>query len=163
MKLSVLIADHFETLSSGKILALGLFPDRVVVINLPLQADGTPPAPPYAVELSILCCFTELSSEVADLHLEVIPPEGGKPIARITVPQAAMDQGRSFNVIGKIAPLLASSSGFYAVKANMGKETAADQFELRIQFPVPAADTAGKPPRPKPARKVARRQKRALT
>lgn len=130
MKLTLLLADHFESLASGKILGLGLFPDRVVLV------DPAPPGQRLGIDLCVLCCLTELPAHPADVLVELVAPGEDKAQAGLTLPNVAIPAGRSCNIISKYAPLLVGTGGMYTVRVEMAGQQVSDQFEVRVR-PVP--------------------------
>lgn len=134
MKLKILVADQFEGLVSGKMLAMGLFADGVIVLNPGKLPDGTVEPAPYSVNLAVLCTLTDLPSSPAEGSIEIFaPPPDSERVAHLGLGPVSAKPGRSLSVSGRLMPFLAPRAGSYTVRARVGEAEATDAFEVRIE------------------------------
>lgn len=132
MNMLLHIADHFDTLASGKTLAVGLFADRVVVMHV--AADAAPPsaALPYGCDLALLLTLTSAPAGPLQGQLRVIPPGAGEPVAAIEFNAVAGGPGLSVSVMTRLRPLLVPQAGTYTVEVTAAGQTLASSFEVRV-------------------------------
>ena len=60
MKIDLYVADVIELLASGKLVAMGLFPDRKIVLNVPHDAPDPSDEMPYGVNLTLCITISNL-------------------------------------------------------------------------------------------------------
>lgn len=133
MKLNLYVADEFRTLEGGKTLAIGLFTDRVVVLNIPRDAPPPSQDMPYGLPLSLLACLVDLPAAEVKGSMKVLPPTGD---AVMSVPSVAGkgSVGGSTNMIFRFDPFLMTGEGKYtAVLTFEGLAELSETFELRIR------------------------------
>lgn len=154
MRTELFIADHFDTLASGKTVAMGLFADRVVV----LQPDSKVPAPapelPHALDLDMMVTVLRAPRPGATGRLTITPPGQDMPVVDFALPAITLPTGHSANLIFRLRPLLMPRVGKYKVRVQFGD--AVNEHTLEIRRPLPLQTTA---PSAEPA-PVARRPAR---
>ena len=143
MKIEFYLADFIETLVSGKLVAVGLFTDRVILLNVPFDVPDASKDAPYAFNLSAaLCPLVEPGDHSLSVAVEYPGGDRGPtapPQSFTTLP------GRRINIVVPMNPLLVPMAGEFALIATVdGKETRLP-FELRVQrLPRPeGAPTSG--------------------
>jgi hypothetical protein len=163
MHLRIHIADHFDTLATGKVLAVGLFSDRVVLLNLPADAPEPTSEIPFAFDLDLLITLTGPIAEPSACDIRILAPGMAQPVAHLHMPSLQIAGGSSTNITSKLRPLLVTQPGIFTVEASCGGETAQDTFEVRLQrLPQSEAPPIGSPPvqaaaaKPKPRRRPAK-------
>lgn len=150
MRLQLLIADHFDTLANGKVVALGLFTDRVVVMNLPADMAAPTVEMPFGLDLGLLLTLSDTVLNGADAEVSIHPPGGLPSVAVIRMAGLSVNPGASANLLTKLQPLIIPCPGVYEVQVKVGGQVMTDSFEVRI-VPLPAA-TAAQPVATLPAR-----------
>jgi len=76
VKLILYIADEFKTLEGGKTLAIGLFTDRVVVLNVPSNIPAPTREVPYGIPLGLLACVMDTPATELTGSVSITPPSG---------------------------------------------------------------------------------------
>lgn len=133
MKLILYVADEFKTLEGGKTLAVGLFTDRVVVLNIPQSTPPPSQEMPYGVPLGILACLTDLPKAELTGSMTINPPSG-KPVISVLACTAKGSIGGATNLSFRFDPFLMTDEGVYTlVFAFEGFENLSETFELRIK------------------------------
>lgn len=141
MHCELFIADHFDTLASGKVLAVGLFTDRVVVLRPGQGAPEATAETPYAHELSLLLMLKDLPPGKHVSRMTVSPPGANKPPVELRLPELELPAGQSANLIVKLAPLLVPRAGDFEVNVHVGDERQTLTFEVRIDAALVAPKT----------------------
>lgn len=132
MKLILYVADEFKTLEGGKTLAIGLFTDRVVVLNVPREVPAPSQEMPYGVPLGILACLVDLPKTELTGSMHVKPPSG-PTVMHVPNISAKGPVGGSANLACRLDPLVMPQEGIYtAVLAFDGFDSLSETFELRI-------------------------------
>lgn len=132
MQLHLLIADHFETLASGKVLAVGLFTDRVVVMQVPAEEPDPSPKVPYATDLGLLLTLSDAPATQLEVEVRILPPGGGQAVGIAPFGGLRITGGHSVNILTKLKPMLVPQAGVFTVEAQVGDETLRASFEIRI-------------------------------
>lgn len=132
MQLHLLIADHFDTLANGKMLALGLFTDRVVVMHVPAETPDPTPEIPYALELGLLLTLTNAPTTPIHGEVRIVAPGSGPPVGNLRFDALSIRSGDSANILTKLKPLLVPHAGTYTVEVHAGDEVLSANFEVRI-------------------------------
>lgn len=166
MQFHLQIADHFDTLANGKVLALGLFADRVVVMRVPAEAPEPTAELPYAVDLGLLLTITDAPPTPLQGEVRIVPPGGGAPIRVLPISGLSIGAGRSANILAQLKPLLVPQAGVFTVEAHVGDEVLGASFEVRIirlastaPSDVEVAPNAEAPPQPPSAPSAPKRRR----
>lgn len=133
MKFLLYVADEFRTLEGGKTLAVGLFTDRVVILNIP--GDAPPPSleMPYGLPLGLLACVADLPEAEMKGSMKILPPTG-EAVMSVPSVTAKGSKGGSTNLVFRFDPFLMTGEGIYtAVLAFDGCGELSETFELRIR------------------------------
>lgn len=172
MRLRLYLADHFDTLVSGKQLAVGLYPDLVVVMSPSPDAPQPTPEVPYAMDMGLMLTLSGLPVGQSVGELRVLPPGlPDRPVLKSGFVCHAAEAGSAVNVTLQARPLLIPAVGTYSVQVTIGAEVLQDEFEVRIRpadgipavmvQPLPPEPAAAPVPAPAPA--AATRKRRART
>ena len=131
MKGLLYVADNFQTLQDGKVLAVGLYADKVVVMNIPIDAPEPSAELPFGISLGLLVCLLELPAADVSGHISILPPSGHAmaPPMSFAVPAQA---GRSANIVLATNPFLVSEPGVYQVVVDIADLHIAESFEIRM-------------------------------
>lgn len=141
MHCELFIADYFERLVTGKMLAVGMYPDRTIVLQVPAETSPPSNEQPYASDLSILLTLQDVPDGQHDSHVVIRPPGDGEPSQPLRLPTIKAVSGKSLNVIVNLKPLVIPSAGRYGVELHVGEEVATCHFEARIAPLTPASST----------------------
>lgn len=117
----LLVADQFRTEQGGKILAIGLYADGVVVI----PSDAPPPTPemPLGIELSLLVTISGVAGKGP-----VLVQLGNKPAREMNVELRPFGAA---NLVLNLQPLLVESFGRKVLTVTFAGETHELSFEVR--------------------------------
>lgn len=166
VKFSLYIADRFEAMQNGKLLAVGLFADKTVVLNAALDAPDPTLELPFGVPLSILLSLHALDSqEQLRGSCSVYPPGDLPAVATLPIDVDLSLGPPAINVIATFDLLAIPAIGHYRVTVEVGGQTFSDGFEIQLRrmanappWPVgPKIDAMT----PAPAKKAKRKRRNA--
>jgi hypothetical protein len=128
------VADEFQTLANQKMLAVGLYADRIVFINIRVGSPRPAPETPAVLEqFALLLNLTGVSPGQRLVTLEIFMPSG-KPFTEPAPPKEfAVEEGTSMNLLIKAAPFFIREIGTYVVKATVDTEAIERTFDLRVK------------------------------
>lgn len=132
MQINLQIADHFDLLANGKVLAVGLFPDRVVVMQVPAEAPEPSAELPYATDLGLLLTLSDAPAAPLEGEVRILSPGDGRAVGVLPFGGLNISGGQSANILSKLRPLMVQQAGVFTVEAQVGDETARASFEVRI-------------------------------
>ena len=131
MKALLYVADNFQSLQDGKVLAVGLYSDKVVILNIPIDAPEPSSKLPFGISLGLLVCLLDLPAEDVSGNISILPPSGHALVSPMTfaVPAQA---GRSANIVLALNPFLVSEPGLYQVVVDIADVRISESFEIRM-------------------------------
>jgi hypothetical protein len=133
MKMLLYVADDVKTMEGGKTMAIGLFTDRVVILNIPASAPAPTQEVPFGVPLTLLACVMDLPATELTGTAKITPPSG-IPLMPEQSFQAKGEIGGSTNIQMRFEPFLLSSEGVYTLNLRFdGFEQLSETLELRIK------------------------------
>ena len=154
MKLQLLVADTIETLASGKMVLLGVYTDRVIVLELPPDLPDPPVSDhPVGLDLAFLVTITEIEPGSHTAQLKFLDPDG-RPVhePRPGVQVVAPELG-GLNILMRRVPMPVRRLGVHKVIVTVDDdEELTASFELRRK--VPYAAEATKAPTQRKSRKA---------
>lgn len=138
------IADDIQILQGGKPVAFGLYPDHVLVLNVP---PGMPSkindATPAALNgLSILITIVGLEPGERTVTPSLLLPNGKQGPQQIVPMQLLVKPGGAANLTFRFTPFVVPQAGKYVLKVPIDGEEVTFTFEVRIVQPEPAAIAA---------------------
>lgn len=133
MKLLLYVADEFKTLEGGKTLAVGLFTDRVVVLNVPTDVPEATTELPYGIPLGLLACVVE--SPTLEVHgTAAITTPSGQPLMPPREIGGQAPTGGAMNFLFHFERFLMTGAGVYTLTVALdGLEPLSETFEIRVQ------------------------------
>lgn len=129
---SMLVADEFRQESSGKMFVVGLFPDGVVNLDIPL--DVPPIGPDNPINIQRLCLMLVIKGAVGLLDFSVsIQVEPGQPAQLIVEDKVNFTQlDGSRNMILILEKFKTFSEGEKLVYVKIGNQhTSTHMFEMK--------------------------------
>jgi len=134
MQLTLIAADDIRQLADGKILAVGLYADRTVVLQAPAEAIAQMQEVPLAFRLSLLLCVNGLSPGSHTFQVSMQEPEMSTPRALGPVATRPVPEGGSATLILNLDPFLARAAGTFVVHCQVdGSTQLSGEFELRVR------------------------------
>lgn len=133
MKLNFYLADEVRSEQSGKQMLLGLYPDKVVIVNIPHnQGDNTPEG--YILDkLSFLVSVGDAIGKHS-ASVQIISPSG-KPLGEETaLPDFELKEGKSHSLVIESKPFPFSETGNYKLIIILDKEPHEFIFEIRTEI-----------------------------
>lgn len=132
MKFDLFVADHFDTLASGKTVAVGLYTDRTIVLNVPINVPDVSEAP-YAVTVSALACISGLVPGPCNVELWIEDKDGNQLgwFAVSSIPIVA-EAGKSTNCVFRFNPFLVSYEGEYQIALRTGESVFKQSLWIKI-------------------------------
>jgi len=127
MKTFLYLADDIQALASGKVLAVGLFTDHVIVVN-----SQEPPSQekPGAVPFSLLIAIAEVPPGHYEMKVVVLDPNGAATNYDIEN-TSDVPPGGSMVLAVKCNPFIFAEIGKYTVRTTVNGEVFENTFELR--------------------------------
>jgi hypothetical protein len=118
MKAILYIADSIQMLDSHKPILLGLYPDRVVIANLPLDLKDTEVFdPPIGFPASLLVTIIGISAGTHDIRPIFYNPDGELSAQTIPLLKAIVAEGqRSHNLNLRFDPFFIPKFGRFVIK-----------------------------------------------
>jgi hypothetical protein len=124
------LAEDFRQEIGGKVSAIGLYADNVIVLQLPPDLpDPTPETPILIRSLAFLFSVSALGeASVASVDLNV---NGGRKPFMALQELPATAPGNSVNLLGVMAPCVVTSFGKKTVIVDVGGTEHSFEFEIR--------------------------------
>ena len=134
MQLRLYVADEFRPLADGKILAVGLFPDLLILVNEPPPApDGT--AAPLIVRLAFLACIMGLEPGEHVVSLSINDPAGAALPNRIDN-AAVRVEVNALNLIVSVPAFEVRGGGTYTARVTVDAGAAlSHDFSIEVRAP----------------------------
>ena len=133
MKLLLYVADEFKTLEGGKTLAVGLFTDRVVILNVPRNVPPPTSELPYGIPLGLLACVMDLPKAELSGSGSITTPTGPSAMSMQGISAKGVVGGTT-NLQMRFDPFLVTAAGTYTLTLSFdGYEPLSETFELRIE------------------------------
>ncbi len=132
MKSVLHVADDFRTLNDGKLMALGLYADNVVLINreakqLEALSQGAKPA---LDKLALLLTIRGLPAGEHTIVPRVLLPDGQEQGTLIEPFSFPIREDRSVNFIFNLAPFVIPQYGDYTLSASVGDFVIDEKFTI---------------------------------
>lgn len=121
------IADDIRSESSGKIMAIGLYSDLVVILQIPADAPPATEEIPYG--LGKLVFLINIRGVVGTGPVKIQLAEGGPESTRTVT----IHPGGSANVIVTVQPMLIKSFGVKRATVSFGGHVLHMEYEIRQQ------------------------------
>jgi hypothetical protein len=136
----MLVADAVETSNGGKISALGVYMDRVIVLTVPADAPEVSAEKPYGVSIGMAFCLWEVPDGTHAFSIK-FEDEAGR-----LMPSAL--EGRFDHIPGMRAvlthrfnPFFLTRPGTCSALITVGESVARVPFEFRVNR-LPSADAS---------------------
>jgi hypothetical protein len=128
------MAEDVRQEIDGKVSTIGLFPDNVVVLPLPISVpEPTETAPIFFKSLAFVFNISKLSEE-ADISVDIEISGVRKPLLE-QKRHPDPGPGRSINMVVIVQPCTIQSFGLRRVIVTVGEEVQTFEFEIRRGVP----------------------------
>jgi hypothetical protein len=135
MRLNLYMAEQVQMLEGGKVMAIGLFTDRVVLVGVPPNFKPDKSVP-MGVPLGFIACLADVEAdETVTVYPEILSPGGQiNPHLRVNPVSVKLTAGRGHNVFFRFEPLLMHEPGVHHLRLRFedGREFT-ESFELRLK------------------------------
>jgi hypothetical protein len=129
MKSFLYLAEDIQPMLNGKALAVGLFPDHVVVVHVhDMRASKENPV---GVNLAFLVCVTDVKPGEYAVRLAIAAPDGTPTKYKVDTKQTVIPGG-SITVAIRCQPFLFTEAGHYTVRTTVNDEMLESTFEVRF-------------------------------
>jgi len=140
------LADEIRSMADGKPMAMGLFPDQIVVLKLPEQyfsARASGELPSVGTDLSALVCIKNLPAGSYAPKVSLLCPNGeAHPQVQVDKLIVTAQDRQSVNVILMMKGLSLTEPGFYRMALGFeGFEAIEHVFEIRFEQEMAAPKT----------------------
>lgn len=136
MHADLYVADILDTLSSGKMVAHGLFPDRVIVFGVPHDAPSPSFETPYGAMVSFGICVSGAPPGRSQFEVK-FEHEDGEALPSSAAGSIDVNEGDSANILLRFEPFLAPKLGRCFVVLNVAGHTFRLPFEVRVRRAAP--------------------------
>lgn len=142
MKLRLYLADMMEPQANGKLAALGLFPDLVVVLTVPPGSPDPTPQAAFGTDLCLMLTITGLPAgdTIGEMQLLAPTPEP-MPVLKARFPFHVPKGSTGLNVPLPMKPMPVPALGVYTVELRVGNDVLRETFEIQVKL-----DPAAPPP-----------------
>lgn len=135
MEALLYIADDIQLLAGGKILTVGLYADRVVVVqDVP---DPTPASEPNIhtaiASLSLMLSFVGIAPGERTVEPQLLLPDGSLGLQQIRPAKIEFGSTGSANLVFKFTPFLVPQAGLYKVRLSIDEIPIEVSFEVRFE------------------------------
>lgn len=134
MEVFIYVADDIQVLAGGKTLLVGLYPDRVVVVQVPKDPPFKPSADTPIGISSLSLMLTVVGLEPGELRVtpRMLLPDGSPSPQQPTPNRVTVVPDGSANLIFKLTPFLVTQGGQYKLLVEIGGKVIEASFEVRI-------------------------------
>lgn len=130
MKINIFVADEFRSEANGKQMALGLYPDDVIMLNPKPQEVSQADLPEGIDRLSFLINISDVPEKKHIFKAQIIDPSGKPHGKEIALGEFETAKGTSRNFIIEARPFLLSGKGTYQLNFYVDDEVNAFPFSL---------------------------------
>ncbi len=131
MDLHFYVADDFKVMLDGKLVAVGLFPDRVVVLQIGMEAPAPTAESPISVPLVFVACLAGAKDGEFEVSGRITAPSG-KVVLDYPKHRTMLSSMASATMILKASPLVVPEPGLYQVVFSIGRQRLKSSFEVRV-------------------------------
>ena len=129
------IADDIQTLNDSKVLIVGAYPDRVIILNMP-RLDGLKPTLATPIGIPKLCAMVTVKGLLPGA-VRIVPrliyPGGISSDLQFGSIESVLPENQdSANFLLAFTPFPVVGSGKYAVEFEVQGHTVHEEFELRV-------------------------------
>lgn len=133
MRITFLVADEIRREVSGKATILGLFPDNVVIANIPPKPDNVPADVPAGIDrLSFMVNVSALPEGTHHFSAQFIRPSGVPMGDPMEIGEVNVESGKSFTTIFQSSPFVLTEGGNYILAFYIDGEEYRLPFEIRM-------------------------------
>jgi hypothetical protein len=134
MEALLYVADDIQPLPNGKALMVGVYPDRVVVINVPkdnvtLLTKETPGA---IHALAFMSSVSNVQSGEHTIEIRVLAPDGSDTKYHLGPSKQTALGGAALNTVMRCQPFVFPLAGVYKFLTVVDGEVIESSFELRV-------------------------------
>lgn len=130
------IADDIQPLQSGKLLTVGLYPDRTIIAQIPKddQAKLTRETPGSIGPLCVMMTILDIDQGVYQASVEVVQPDGSV-MHKHEIPIMVSPGRRSVNLILHFPLFQFIEAGTYMMRVTVDGKTIDGMFQMVFQDP----------------------------
>jgi hypothetical protein len=134
MEVTLYVAEDIQTLENQKLLMVGVFADRVILLNVPKGTPKPSAATPMAMStLSLSLTVAGLPPESYTVTLSLKSPSGVEIMQDRSPREFAVTEGSALNLIVKSTPFVMVEDGLYTLSASIGDQTASGTFVVKVK------------------------------
>lgn len=129
------VADDVQTLADGKLLLVGLYADRVLVMNIPRSAGVKLSAetPAGIASLAVVLTLVGLAPGEMTLATRLVLPDGTQSMQQLPDQKLKVVAGGSNNVVLKFSPFIVPQAGTYTLSTAFDGQVIESRFEVRMR------------------------------
>lgn len=131
MRTSLFVADSAQVLADGKLMAVGMYTDRVLQVGADDRIDPTPEVPFGLPTLSLVLTIMDLLPGEYEVQLGLKDATGKDYPATLPVRPFNVQAGGSANIVLNFAPFVIFTFGRHELVASVAGKTARESFEVR--------------------------------
>lgn len=139
------VADDIQSLADGKTLMVGVYPDRVLLVNFPKGSNARPTLEnPMAIgSLAMMVTVSGLLAGERTVQPVLTFPDGSPAPINLTPLTFRTELGRSANLLLKFTPFLIAQEGNYTLSMTIDDTLVESSLEVRFAEQDTPASLAG--------------------
>jgi hypothetical protein len=134
MQATLFVADDIQSLAEGKTLMVGVFTDKVVILNVPPEAiDKLSHGMPIGLgALSLMFTITDIAPGTYLGSPHITLPDGNPSPNKLAPAEFSVPKGGAANLLLKLQPFIVPAAGKYIVAVDVDGQTVSADFEVRL-------------------------------
>lgn len=132
MKITFLVGEEIRPEASGKATVLGLYPDNVVIANIPPKQEGITEDVPSGIDrLTFMVNVSAVPEGTYHFQAQFITPSDTPMGEIMEMGNVDMATGKSYSAIFQSSPFLVAETGIYKLDFYVNGERHQLPFEIR--------------------------------
>lgn len=135
MRTSLIVTDSAQVLADGKILAVGMYTDRVLQMASEGNLQPTADMPFGMASLTLVLTIMDLVPGQHEVQLSLKDPNGKEYAAKLPARLLVIRPGGSANIVMQFVPFIVPSFGRFELEASVAGQVGRESFEVRRAEP----------------------------
>ena len=129
MRVEFFAADDIQALADGKVMLMGLYPDKIFILSVPPEAPQG--AQMMVPTLAVLASIIEAPTGDYEIRPELLLPDESPYPMDLGVKRVHIHSGKSVNAVFKFAPFVFTSFGVFTFRIHIADQVFEAKIEMR--------------------------------